>query len=134
MLDLMTDDAARNLLDFKRRRDADRARHLDNLFFRKNPGRIFRVRESLETEALPDLEGEMARNGCIVKVDRQNQQFIRWRLPMILSVFPDDDAFLSRLWVRLEEASALGIECNISRFEHRQWLIDTGHWKEPAHG
>lgn len=122
------------LEDYQRRRDDARIDRVDRAFFNAHPDRMFHIRPSIGVERVPKVEGLPINNACLIQLDRTAARATRIRIPLNLDVMPDDDAFLVRLWIRVSEALLDDREVIISPEEHRQWLIETGHWKEPANG
>lgn len=132
--DVMTPAAVANLEAYRRRKDAKHADDIDSRFFLRNPDRLFHVRPSLPTEQKSGADRERVNNACIMLIDRHTAKVERYFLPLNLAVIPDDEAFLAWLWVKMKIAFTEGKTLSINPLEHKQMLIETGHWKEPANG
>lgn len=132
--DAMTPEAVANLQAYRLRKDADWAEKLDTRFFNVNPSRIFHIRSSLPTEAVPTVEGLPANNACLMMIDRRQKVVERHYLPLNLVAIPDEEQFLGWLWVKWKLAKSAGKDLDISAAEHQRALKDTGNWKELSNG
>ncbi|RWX74443.1 hypothetical protein EPK99_24990 [Neorhizobium lilium] len=132
--DKMTPEAVANLESYRRRKDAERADKIDTRFFNMNRSRIFHIRPSLPTEAVPTVEGLPVNNACLMMIDRQQKNVERHWMPLNLLSVPDEEQFLGWLWVKWKLAKTEGNDLDISVSEHKQALVETGNWKEPVDG